>query len=146
MERDELISKILIATDCSDPSMRAAEFALRLAKHFSAEVVAISVIDRLILEEISKTHDFVALEEELKNKARRCLNYIVNSAVKEGLKASLILVEGDPFAQIVHHAESLKTDMIVMGTRGRRGTDRILIGSIAERVIEYAPCPVLVLG
>jgi len=145
MAKDKFIRKILIPIDGSDSSMRATDFALKLAKHFGSEIIAIYVIDRIILEEISKIHERREVEEEIKRKAKRCLNYVVKSAEKEGLKASSILVEGQPHDQIVRHAESLRTDIIVMGSKGRRGTNRILIGSVAERVIEYAPCPVLVI-
>jgi nucleotide-binding universal stress UspA family protein len=145
LEKDNLINKIIVPTDGSDPSMRAADYAVKLAKCFHSEIIAIYVIDRLILEEVSKGHERNILEEEIRNKAQRCLNYIVSSVEKEGLKATSLLVEGQPHDQIIHYAESLKADMIVMGSRGRRGMERILIGSVAERVIEYAPCPVLVL-
>jgi len=145
MSEDKLLKRILIPTDGSDPSIRAAEFAIELAKHFESEIVAIYVIDRVILEEVSKIHERHGLEEEIRRKAERCLNYIVKSAEKKGLKARSILVEGQPHDQIVRHAESLKADMIIMGSKGRRGMNRILIGSVAERVIEYAPCPVLVI-
>ena len=141
----KFISKILVPTDGSTPSMHAAEFAIKLAKHFNSEIFVIYVIDRLILEEVSKVHERHELEEEIKRKAERCLNYIVRLAKREGLKATSILTEGQPHDQIVRHAESLGVDMIVMGSIGRRGMNRILIGSVAERVIEYAPCPVLVL-
>ena len=145
MAEDRFIKKILVPTDGSDSSMRAADFALKLAKHFMSEIIGIYVIDRIILEEISKVHERHEVEEEIKRKGRRCLNYIVKSAEREGLKASSILVEGQPHDQIVRHAESLGADIIIMGSKGRRGTNRILIGSVAERVIEYAPCPVLVI-
>jgi len=145
MSEEKFLKKILVPTDGSDPSMRAAEFAVNLAKHFESEIVAIYVIDRVILEEVSKVHERHELEEEIKRKAERCLNYIVKLAEKKGLKARSILVEGQPHDQIVRHAESLEADIIIMGSRGRRGMNRILIGSVAERVIEYAPCPVLVI-
>jgi len=142
---NKLVRKILIPTDGSDSAMRAADFALEMAEHFKSEVIAIYVIDRIILEEISKVYGRRELEEEIKRKAERCLNYIVRSAERKGLKASSILVEGQPHDQIVRHAKSLGVDLIVMGSKGRRGANRILIGSVTERVIEYAPCPVLVI-
>lgn len=60
------------------------------------------------------------------------------------MPASSLMAKGRPFEQIVHLAKGLKMDLIVMGTYGRKGAERILIGSVAERVIEYASCPVLV--
>ena len=145
MAENKFIKKILVPTDGSDSAMRAADFAIKIAKHFQSEIIAIYVIDRIILEEISKIYERHELEEEIKRKAERCLNYIVRSAERKGLKATSILVEGQPHDQIVRHAESLGVDLIVMGSKGRRGANRILIGSVAERVIEYAPCPVLVI-
>jgi len=145
MSEDSFIKRILVPTDGSDPSMRAAEFAIKLAEQFNSEIVAIYVIDRLILEEITRVQDRRELEEGIKKKAERCLNYIIRSAEKKGLRARSIIVEGQPHDQIVRHAESLRADIIVIGSKGRRGMNRILIGSVAERVIEYAPCPVLVI-
>ncbi len=69
---------------------------------------------------------------------------ILGLAEKEGVKATSLIVKGRPFEQIVHLSDGLEMDLIVLGTYGRRGAERILIGSVAERVIEYAHCPVLV--
>jgi len=56
-----------------------------------------------------------------------------------------MLVEDQPHDQIVRYAESLEADIIIIGSKERRGINRILKGSVAERAIEYAPCPVLVI-
>ncbi len=144
VKADSFISKILVPTDGSEPSMHAAEFAIKLGKKFNAEIITVYVIDRLIIDEVSKVHEKQELEEEIKRKAERSLNYVVKSAQIEGLKATSVLLEGQPYDQIIRQAETLNVDIIVMGTTGRRGMERILIGSVAERVIEYAPCPVLV--
>lgn len=140
----ENIKKILIPTDGSDCSLRAAELGVHLAKVFRAEILAIYVIDTVILEEIAKVTEKEVAERELKEKGERYLNYITKLAEKEGLKAEAILAKGEPHDQIVRYAKSLGVSLIVMGTYGRRGAERILIGSVAERVIEYASCPVLV--
>jgi nucleotide-binding universal stress UspA family protein len=140
----DMIKKILIPTDGSDYSLRAAEFGIYLAKVFGAEVITIYVVDAVILEEIAKTSEKTVVERELKEKGECYLNYVTRLAEKEDLKAEAILARGEPHDQIVHYAKSLGVNLIVMGTYGRRGADRILIGSVAERVIEYAPCPVLV--
>lgn len=140
----ENIRKILVPTDGSNCSLRAAELAIRLAKIFRAEILAIYVIDTVILEEIAKIAEREVAEKELKEKGERYLNYIIRSAEKEGLKVETLLTKGEPYDKIVQYAKSSGVDLIVMGTYGRRGAERILIGSVAERVIEYAPCPVLV--
>ena len=140
----EKIKKILIPTDGSDCSLRAATLGISLAKVLDAEIFAMYAVDTIILEELTKGMDEKNVEKELKEKGERYLNYVVKLAEKEGLKAEAILAKGEPYDQIVHNAKIKGVDLIVMGTYGRRGTKRILIGSVTERVIEYAPCPVLV--
>jgi nucleotide-binding universal stress UspA family protein len=140
----EKIKKILIPTDGSDCSLRAATVGISFAKNCNGEIYAIYIVDTIILEELTRTIATSDVEKELKEKGERYLNYVVESAKKEGVKAEAILAKGEPHDQIVFFAKSKGIDMIVMGTYGRRGTKRILIGSVTERVIEYAPCPVLV--
>jgi len=140
----EKVKNILIPTDGSDHSLRAAELGISLAKVLGAKIFTIYAIDPIILEELTKGIEEKAVEKELKEKGERYLNYIVKLAEKEGLTAEAILAKGEPHDQIVYYAKSKGVNMIVMGTLGRRGTKRILIGSVTERVIEYAPCPVLV--
>jgi nucleotide-binding universal stress UspA family protein len=140
----EKVKKILIPTDGSDCSLRAAAFGISLAKILGADIFAIYAINTIILEELKRSSEEKDVEKELKEKGERYLNYVVKLAEKEGLKAEAILAKGEPYDQIVHNAKTKRVDLIVMGTYGRRGTKRILIGSVTARVIEYAPCPVLV--
>jgi nucleotide-binding universal stress UspA family protein len=140
----ENVKRIMIATDGSDYSIRAAELGISLTKLLKAEITIIYVIDTVVLDQISKVGERDETESELKRDGERYLRYISSLAEKEGLKSNTMLLKGKPFEQIVHLAKSMSMDLIVIGTYGRRGADRILIGSVAERVIEYAPCPVLV--
>ena len=138
------VKKILIPTDGSDYSVRAAEYGISLAKMLGAEIVAVYVIDTVVLDQIARVAQREDVERELKQDGQRYVNYILDLAQKEGVKASSFLAKGRPFEQIVHIAKGFEINLIVMGTYGRRGTERILIGSVAERVIEYSTCPVLV--
>ena len=138
------IQKILVPTDGSDYSMRAADYAIGIAKMLSAQILVVYVIDDVVINQISKATERDSVERELKEDGQRYVNYVLGLAEKEGVKADSILAKGIPFEQIVHLAKELKIDLIVMGTYGIRGAMKILIGSVAERVIEYAPCPVLV--
>lgn len=140
----ENVKKILVPTDGSDYSMRAAEYAVSVAKLLNAEVMVVYVIDVVVLDQMAKATEQDKVEAELKIDGDRYLKYILGMAQKQGVKATSLLTKGRPFAQIVHLAKDLKMDLIVMGSYGRRGAERILIGSVAERVIEYASCPVLV--
>lgn len=138
------IKKILIPVDGSDYSVRAAEYGITIAKLLGAQVMVVYVIDDVVLDQISKVSEREDNERELKQDGQRYINYILGLAEKENVKASSLLASGRPFEQIVHLAKGLGMELIVMGTYGHRGADRILIGSVAERVIEYSPCPVLV--
>jgi nucleotide-binding universal stress UspA family protein len=140
----EKVKNILIPTDGSDCSLRAAELGISLAKILGAKIFVIYAIDPVILEQLTRDVGKKGVEKELKEKGQRYLNHAAKLAEKEGLKAEAILAKGEPHDQIVHFAKSKGVNMIVMGTYGRRGMKRILIGSVTERVIEYAPCPVLV--
>ncbi|MCW4028864.1 MAG: universal stress protein [Candidatus Bathyarchaeota archaeon] len=140
----ETIKKILSPTDGSDYSVHSAEYALGIAKNHDAQVTFVYVIDEVVLDRFSKLAERENIERELKEDGQRYINYLMTLAEKAGVKATSIIVKGRPFEQIVHLANGLNMDMIVMGTYGHRGSDRILMGSVAERVIEYAHCPVLV--
>ena len=134
----------MIPTDGSDYSVRAAEYGISIAKLVSAEITVVYVIDKVVLEQVSKVTERENAEAELKQDGQQYINYIVSLAEKQGVKATSLLAKGNPYEQIVHLAKGLNMGLIVMGTYGRRGAERILIGSVAERVIEYSPCPVLV--
>lgn len=138
------IKKILIPTDGSDYGMRAAEYGVSIAKMLDAQIMVVYVIDDVVLDQISKVTEHEDVERELKQDGQRHINYVLGLAKKEGVKAASLLAKGRPFDQIVHLAKEQNMDLIVMGTYGLKGAERILIGSVAERVIEYSPCPVLV--
>ncbi len=140
----ESVRKILIPTDGSEYSMRAAEYGVSVAKLLGAEVTVVYVIDTVVLDQMAKMTNRADAERDLKGDGERYLRYVAGVAEHAGVKASTLLAVGRPFEQIVHLAKGLKVDLIVMGTFGRRGAERILIGSVAERVIEYSICPVLV--
>lgn len=138
------VKKILIATDGSDYSMRAAEFGISIAKLINAEAMVLYVIDTVVLDQINRLTEREDAERDLKEDGQRYVNYIAGLAEKEGVKAASIVAKGRPFEQIIHLARGLGMNLIIIGTYGRRGAERILIGSVAERVIEYSSCPVLV--
>jgi len=140
------IRKILVPIDGSNYSRCAAEYCLGIAKMLDAEIIVVHVIDELVLDQISTITKRANVERELKQSSQHYINHVLDLAEKAGVKACSLIVKGGPFEQIVHLAKELNVGLIVMGTYGRRGTERILIGSVAERTIEYSPCPVLVIN
>jgi nucleotide-binding universal stress UspA family protein len=109
-----------------------------------AEIMVVYVMDTVVLDQIAKASEREAVEKELNQDGQQYINYILSLAKKENVKAASLLAKGRPVEQIVNLAKGLGMNLIVMGTYGRRGAERILIGNVAERVIEYAQCPVLV--
>jgi len=141
------ITKILIPVDGSDSSICAAEYGINVAKTLGARIMVVYVIDTVVLEEARsffKASEHEDVERKLEQVGREYINYVLCLAEKEGVKATSLIAKGEPFEQIVQLAKESNVDLIVMGTHGRKGPDRILIGSVAERVIEYSLCPVLV--
>ncbi|HYA77268.1 MAG TPA: universal stress protein [Verrucomicrobiae bacterium] len=141
------VKKILVPTDGSEHSMRAAEYGISIAKMVGAQILVIFVVDEVVIDQmaIAKITEREVAERELKEDGKGYLKYVMSMAEREGVPSSSLISEGRPFERIVHVAKDLNVDLIVMGTYGRRGAERILIGSVAERVIEYASCPVLVI-
>jgi nucleotide-binding universal stress UspA family protein len=140
----DTIQKILVPTDSTEHSIRAAKYALSIAKSQDAEIVLVYVVDEVVIDQFSNETERAVVEAELKNDGQRSIHYAMGLAEKAGVKATSMLVRGRPFEQIVNITKSFDIDLVVMGTYGRKAVERILIGSVAERVIEYAPCPVLV--
>jgi nucleotide-binding universal stress UspA family protein len=133
--------KILLATDGSKYSQPATARAVEFAKAYGSDLHIISVVE--------VTQEFFARApqavEDLISKARGMVDKIKESAVYEGIKAEGIVREGEEaYKVIVEAARDRKVDAIIMGSRGRTGLRRLLMGSVTEKVIGYAPCPVLV--
>ena len=140
----DAIKKILIPTDGSEHSIHAAEYGISIAKIHKAQITVVYVLDEVVIDRFTKVTERDDIERELKADGQRYVNYVLGLAQQAGIEASSLIAKGRPFEQIVHLANGLDMDLIVMGTYGRRGSERILLGSVAERVIEYAYCPVLV--
>jgi nucleotide-binding universal stress UspA family protein len=83
------------------------------------------------------------LQKQARQWSTRRLASVAMRAKKAGVKASVLLREGDAADQIVRACRSTKSDLIVMGTHGRRGLQKFFLGSVAERVVATAPCPVV---
>jgi nucleotide-binding universal stress UspA family protein len=132
------LEKLLVATDGSLFSEGAVREAISFAKKCSSMLYLMSAVPRY---EISGTNVFEKEEEE----AREHLHSVKERALQEGLNCETVLVHGDePHRLIVDAAVARGVDMIVIGRRGRRGLTKILMGSVAAKVICHAPCKVLV--
>jgi nucleotide-binding universal stress UspA family protein len=144
------ITKILAASDFSEDSVLALSYAEDLARKYSAEIILLHVDQPLapviMTPELGPAMDVGAMSriaEEQRLLAQRELDKIVQRMRDSGLKVRSMLKVGAPFLEIIHTAQSEKVDLIVVGTHGRSGLAHVLMGSVAERVVQKAPCAVL---
>jgi nucleotide-binding universal stress UspA family protein len=137
--------RILCPVDFSETARAAMETAIELAARFDAEVVLVHAypIPGYTFPDGSAFASSRMLQE-LADEAARHLEEWRQLAVKAGAKqVSLETAVGDPAGEIVRIAQEKKADLVVMGTHGRTGIEHALMGSIAERVVRRAKCPVL---
>jgi nucleotide-binding universal stress UspA family protein len=133
--------RILVALDGSDHSQKAFDQALSLARVCNSELFAISVVD-LYPEQMEVAP---ALEEKMSKEAKAILESAKQKAEQENIACETVVRIGIPANEaIVEEAKERNIDLIVMGTHGRTGLKRVVMGSVAERVIGHAPCGVLV--
>lgn len=142
-------TKILAATDFSDDSSYALAYAEELARRFSAEILVMHVDQPLapvMVSELSPGLDVGAMSriaEEQRLLALRELDLTTARLRDGGLKSRGLLKVGAPFLEIINAAHGEGADLIVLGTHGRSGLAHVLMGSVAERVVRKAHCPVL---
>ncbi len=132
--------KVLIATDGSRYSELAKKRAIDFAGSYGGELVAVSAVDvpSELYAESPKT------VEELVKKARSYVEAIKKEAGQAGIKTETIVREGEAYRVITDMARETGSNIIVMGSHGRTGLKRLLMGSVTEKVIGHTPCPVLV--
>jgi nucleotide-binding universal stress UspA family protein len=152
-------SKILVAIDGSENSMKAAVYAIDIAKKDNSQLIALTVLDVSTPRRVSSyfitapTYGLIELEEKRKE-AQQWLDKFEKLAAKEyntannnNIQFKLEIIE-DPTSRvgsaIVDYAERENVDLIVVGTRGRTGFKKMLLGSVASDVVTYAHCLVLV--
>ena len=141
--------KILCPTDFSEPSYEAIKTAGELAFHFGSELCLLHVVSPVPMVPIGgelSVFNVSLYEQELEDSSKRTLEEIVNHLEWKELKTRLIALRGNPADEIVRIAEEEKVDLIVIATRGRTGLDRLIFGSVAEKVVRLAKCPVLIVA
>ncbi|MFB6171907.1 MAG: universal stress protein [Haloarculaceae archaeon] len=135
-----MYQRILHATDGSAASERAAETALELAETLGATLDVTFVVEPSALPLDARSEAYLAAAE---NEGRETVDELVDRAAEAGGDVVGSVVEGHPADAICTHATESGADLIVVGTHGRTGVDRVLLGSVAARVVRHAAVPVL---
>ncbi len=141
------LTNILCPTDFSENSQHATKFALALAALSQANLQLFHVVEPITYPQSTELFEPVLNEVELTMKMEAAFQKQLEDQVvalrEEYPNVSGKLVTGNTFLKIIQAARDEAVDLIVMGTHGRTGLAHVLIGSVAERVVREAPCPVL---
>ena len=153
--------KLLVPVDGSNASIGAVKKALELSKQYNFSIKLISVVaeknseyrrhenawkgvDGSIIAESEELEK--QLEKKIKENAERLLNAIISKLDFNGIRVESDVLLGEPYVKILETAKNDKIDMIVMSNRGFSKIKRFFVGSVTQRVIAEAPCPVLVVN
>lgn len=154
MSTDQIFSKLLVPIDGSEPSFHAARVAINIANKFNSEIIVLFVVVSPSKSEYANLTGLVTpkqidmIIENAKKESKTWFNRIEdivrkkNSNIKVSTK--VILTGIAVYGEIIHYAQEENIDLIVIGTRGRSGIKKLLLGSTASGVVTYANCPVLV--
>ena len=140
------IKKVLIATDFSEASEAAVEYAKLVAGAFGAQLHVLHVLEDLAAHAWT-TEVYVAalpgVHEEMQRQAQERLDLVLTPEERTKYSAVVVLRSGSPFVEVVRYARDEGMDLIVLGTHGRGAIAHMLLGSVAERVVRKAHCPVM---
>lgn len=135
-----MYDRILLPTDGSEGMDAVIEHAVELARNHGSTIHALHVVDTATMSRMPMETSWETVSGMLHDEGKRALEAVRSSA--DGVPIEESISEGAPSKEIVEYAETNDIDLIVMGTHGRGGLNRLLLGSVAERVIRTAPVPV----
>jgi len=144
VEQTYMYDRILVPTDGSDPAAAATDHALTVADRFDATVHALYVVDVDGIAHEAPGLGLDALRDALRTEGETATDAVVERAEDRGVDVRESVVDGVAEDAIVDYADAEGIDLIVMGTHGRRGLDRYLVGSVTERVVRRTEVPTLV--
>lgn len=137
-----MYDRILLPTDGSAGMARVIDHAAELARRHDAAIRGLYVLDTASLNNLPLETSIETLTTELRAEGEQALDGVAER-LPAGVDLERELIEGSPAREIVDHARTEPCDIVVMGTHGRSGVDRLLLGSVAERVVRRSPVPVL---
>ena len=138
-----MYKKILVPTDGSEFAKKAQKQALFLANVCGAEIIAISVTENNLVSGLPLDDEVYQLNQILKERSEENLEEF-DKLNKNDLKITHVIKEGLPAKVILEVAKEKDVDLIVMGSSGKSGFDRFIMGSVADKVVNSAKCAVLV--
>lgn len=140
-----MFQKILCPVDFSESSDRALDYALALGKRHGGRVAVLHVLPTVLADPDLYPYltEPVLASGEARDRAYRRLGDFVHRALADGIGAEVILEDGDVIEELLKNVKRREVDLVIMGTHGRRGFQRFLLGSVTERVLRQSEAPVL---
>ncbi len=143
--KSELYRNILIATDGSEQNKKAVSYGIELARLSEAKVYVAYVVDTAAFASIPMDAGWEMMYEILEKEGKDVASTVEALVMEAGLEVESMVLEGHPSHEIIEFAENNDIDLIVMGTLGKSGLDRFLLGSVADKVTRNSKVPVLVI-
>ena len=138
-----VFKNILVPTDGSEYTKCAIKEAVTLAKALGAKITAEYVLDQTIFVNMPLDSAVMNTYTVLKDEGEKAISFVTDLCKENGVESEGVITEGSPVKCIVEASSSY--DLIVMGTLGRTGFSKLMMGSVAERVVRYSKCPVMVI-
>ena len=138
-----MYERILLPTDGSAGAERATEHAIELARLSGGTIIAMNVVDTSAAAAVPEAQA-ISINELFEEAGSKAVDAVVEQVEAQGIPIETELRTGSAHGEILAVAQERDVDVIVMGTHGRTGLDRVLLGSVADRVIRHADYPVMV--
>ena len=138
------LKKILVPVDFSQCSQKALQYAIPFARQFDATLTLFNVVPGYLPVPEMGIVDVSLMETQMQQAAERELAALKQRHLEAGIPTESIVRIGNPYHEIVVAAKEMNMDLIILSTHGRTGLKYVFMGSTAEHVVRYAPCPVLV--
>ncbi len=138
-----MFERIMIATDGSKHSERAAEMGLELARLSGGAITVVYVADTGRLSHLPEDMALASIRDLLIKEGEEATDYIEEMAKRAGVACTKMVIEGHPGDELVRFADESGANVIVLGSCGRSGLDKFLLGSVAEKVVRTSRVPVL---
>ncbi len=142
------LERLLLATDFSESSKEAFDYAVHLARNLKTKLTLLHVFEspffyppEISLNAYPEVYQWV---QDFREEEMRRIEALADQVRKAGIPVEFIFKEGIPFVEISKTAKEIGADLLILGTHGRKGLSHIVMGSVAERVVREAPCPVFI--
>ena len=136
----------MIATDGSVCSRLAANNGIELARLIGGTVYSVYVVSTDYFSSRALDFEWGRMREALRKEGIKAVNYIKGIGEMEGVNVESVLLEGHPANELIRYAEEEGMDIVIVGTLGKTGLDRLLLGSVAENLVRHSKVPVMVVG